>query len=549
MPVRGKELKLKFSQRHGPSEARPIKKETPDHRPPFVHYDGRESIFQIENKPLDTDVKKELDKEIHEIDETYRAPQIEEITDLDTLGEFGNKFFENLEQLLHSPNGRLVASPVDPKSPLSQVFGEILSSKVTPHSAPQDLLDGYANLDNEIIHFIDKANVFDGRVGEVQPATSLKVSYQQENMMLKHFFKQLLPLLDGHPQSPWPDLALKYCDFDVARSCFISLACIHIYESRKGGNEFYRTGMAHMNSTMNYLIQCISSTREIEGEASNDAQSSNMRTFVILVLMNVHILFAVLEKGQSSLSRYLFKVFGYICRDHDSLKETSERPLVVVMSWYDTVCAMVSPDCRLPYGNPEWYGTAADTMSTMEMMGCPGEIFNAMARVCYLRHEIHKGYISDDALFAEEVEDIKLQLFKYRDYVNFKGTDYNIRLKGAQCWALAVYVSVLRLFKTPERQKVITAAVNEFIDVYGSMPSHSPTVVQMVWPVYAIGSECISEYERSRLLEFLDKLYETARLGTLRSRRWIVKQVWKQEKPQEEILRQWLPKGVDYLPL
>ncbi|SGZ53278.1 CIC11C00000003787 [Sungouiella intermedia] len=499
---------------------------------------------------------KGLDKQSEHVEPIHR-----DVKTLNNLEEFSSKLFENLENLLHSPKAHAsdIAQSVaveDSRSPLSQVFGDILSTQITPSlsATSQDSLDGYANLDNEIIHFIDKANVFDGRVGEVETATSLNVSYQQENMMLKHFFKKLLPLLDGHPLSPWPDLALKYCDFDVARSCFISLACIHIYESRKGGNEFYKTGMAHMNSTMNYLIQSISSTLEADGELNTEGQpNKHMRSFVILVLMNVHILFAVLEKGQSSLARYLFKVFGSVCQDlqfYESLDESSKKSLVVVLSWYDTVCAIVSPDCRLPFGNPEWYGTSTDLISTMEMMGCPGEIFKAMSQVCFLRHEIHRGYMSDDAVFAVEAEGLKLRLLKYRDYVDFRdGKDYTLRLKGAQCWSLAVYVSLLRLFKTPERQQVITSVVNEFIDVYGSMPSQSATVVQMVWPVYAIGSECISEYEREHLLIFMDTLYETAQMGTLHSLRWIVKQVWEQGKTQEEILTQWLPKGVDYLPL
>lgn len=486
---------------------------------------------------------------------------------LTNLEHFSSKLFENLEVYLQSPNPSQLNEALQPgayqipeeaKSPLSHVFEGILSTQLaTSQSATsQESLDGYANLDNEIIHFIDKANVFDGRVGEHEAgATSLDVPYQQENMMLKHFFKKLLPLLDAHPLSPWPDLALKYCDFDVARSCFISLACIHIYESRKGGNEYYRTGMAHINSTMNYLIQYISRTLDTEVETSNEGHTKKqIRSFVILVLINVHILFAVLEKGKSSLSRYLFKVFGSVCQEqqfYQSLTESqSKRTLVFVLSWYDTVCAIVSPDCRLPYCNPEWYGTCTDDISTMEMMGCPGEIFKAMSQVCYLRHEIHRGFMEDDAVLKVEVEGIKQRLLKYRDYVDFKdGKDYNLRLKGAQCWSLAVYASLLRLFKTPERQKIITAVVHEFIDVYGSMPSESPTVTQMVWPVYAIGCECITQYERSKLHQYMDTLYETAQMGTLDSLRWIVLQVWEQGKTQEEILEQWLDKGVDYLPL
>lgn len=501
------------------------------------------------------------DLENHDHDFSYHL----DTKALNNLEQFSTKLFENLEVFLQSPKSLQTdilsaASPVpdEAKSPLSHVFGGLLSTQIAPSQSAtlQESMDGYANLDNEIIDFIDKANVFDGQVGKHESGfSSLDVPYQQENMMLKHFFKKLLPLLDAHPLSPWPDLALKYCDFDVARSCFISLACIHIYESRKGGNEYYRTGMAHINSTMNYLIQYISSTSDIDVEASNEGQTKKqIRLFVILVLINVHILFAVLEKGKSSLARYLFKVFGSVCQDQQfyrSLAESqSKRSLVVVLSWYDTVCAIVSPDCRLPYCNPEWYGTCTDNISTMEMMGCPGEIFKAMSQVCYLRHEIHRGFMHDDSVFKVEFEGIKQKLLRYRDYVDFKdGESYTLRLKGAQCWSLAVYASLLRLFTSSDRQKVITAVVHEFIDVYGSMPSELPTVTQMVWPVYAIGCECITQYERLKLQQYMDTLYETAQMGTLDSLRWVVQQVWEQEKTQEQVLSLWLDKGVDYLPL
>lgn len=466
------------------------------------------------------------------------------------LEQFSSKLFSNLEAFLLSPHPKVEES----RSPLSQVFNSFLYTEITPSDSVSSQESLYRNLNNEIIDFIDRANIFDDRAGAPVSTNSLDVSYQQENMMLKHFFKKLLPLLDAHPLSPWPDLALKYCDFDVARSCFISLACIHIYESRKGGNEFYKTGMAHINSTMNHLIQYISRTLDIDGASSEAQTKKQIQSFVILVLINVHILFAVLEKGKSSLARYLFKVFGSVCQDSQFYQQLTEnqskRSLVVVLSWYDTVCAIVSPDCRLPYCNPEWYGTYTDNILTLEMMGCPGEIFKAMSQVCFLRHEIRQNYMTDDAVFKVEFEGIKLRLLRYRDYVEFSnGENFGIRLKAAQCWSLAVYVSLLRLFKTSERQNTITALVHEFIDVYGSMPSESPLVTQMVWPVYAIGCECISEFERGKLRKYMDTLYETAQMGTLYSLRWLVTQVWEQGRPQEEILTQWLETGVDYLPL
>lgn len=479
-------------------------------------------------------------------------PQAEEKS---TFEKFSSKLFENLELFLHSPrpesNGPQPIERSDTSSPLVQMFGDLLSTEISASQSQSssDSRDGYTRLDNEIIDIIGKANVFDEAVG--QPLnTSLTMSYQEENMMLKHFFKKLLPLLDAHPQSPWPDLALKYCDFDVARSCFISLACIHIYESKRGGSEYYKKGMAHIQSTMNHLIQFISSGLE----DAEEEQKNHIRSFVILVLVNVHVLFAVLEKGKSSLARFFFKVFGSVCRDesfyHAIMENERKRSLVVVLSWYDTVSAIVSPDCRLPFCSPVWYGSYKDTFSTLDMMGCPGEIFCAMSRVCLLRHEAAQGFLSDDAAFQIKAEGIRQQLFSYREYVAVgDGSDYPSRLKAAQCWGLAVYVSLLRLFPTPERQLSIRGAVLEFIESYGSMPSQLPVVTQMVWPVYAIGCECKTAFEREKLHGYMTTLYETAQMGTLGSLRWVVEQVWERSVPQEEVLKSWLEDGVDYLPL
>lgn len=413
--------------------------------------------------------------------------------------------------------------------------------------------DDKSPIPKELAQLIGLNSVFDGRVDAFGNRNSeYKMSYQEENRMLKHFFKKLLPLLDAHPRSPWPDLALRYCDFDVARSCFISLACIHIYESREGGNEYYKQGVAHIHRNMNHLIQSISTADT--GSSDDGTTAANVRSFVIIVLVNVHILFAVLEKGKLSLARYLLKVFASLCQSqdfYDSLKDNENKlSLISVLSWYDTVSAIVSPDCRLPYCNPDWYGTVNDAFSTLKMMGCPGEIFKAMLEVCYLRHEIEEGFMDDGERFESELQRVKAQLINYRDYVKYEHqSDYALQLKGAQCWALAVYVSLLRLFKTEERQMAITAAVNEFIDIYGSMPSESPTVTQMVWPVYAIGCECISSTEKKALHRFMVKLYVTAQMGTLGLLRWIVEQVWERGITQEEVLKEWLEDRVDYLPL
>lgn len=458
-----------------------------------------------------------------------------------------------------------LASTKGPQLPLSQVleqfFPNDVSAKDTFDLALEDFTSdvptpGATTFEHELLLLIGKSSVFDSETAPASPAASaLSFSHQEENMMLKHFFQRLLPLLDAHPRSPWPQLALRYCDFDVARSCFISLACIHIYESREGGNEFYKRGMAHINQTMSHLIQHIS--KSAAEPPFLGAVRSQIQSFVTLVLVNVHILFAVLDKGQSSLARYLFRVFGAICLDpavFASLRQDENKTsLVVVLSWYDTVAAIVSPDCRLPFCKPDWFGTRNDVISTVHMMGCPGEIFRALYEVCTLRHEIHQQRLSDGPEFAAAFQKVKLQLATYRDYVvlgdSTKSEDYVLRLKAAQCWSLAVYILLLRLFRTTQRQQAIQSAVLEFIDTYGSMPSASPVVTQMVWPVYAVGCECRTDFERQSLGRYMGTLYKTAQMGTLASLQWVVEQVWRRGSTQEQVLAMWLADGVDYLPL
>lgn len=521
-------------------------------------------------------LKKELVEDVfEEVSSQQMDPQntTMEATTPSKTAKFNTALFENLDSFLRVPPELAFQPEGVAKSPLTQLFDDLLTD--TANGDTNSLPDDAAVVPPEFMPLMGPKTVFDGgRIDGTVTSAGTAMSYQEENRMLRHFFQKLLPLLDAHPRSPWPDLALRYCDFDVARSCFISLACIHIYESREGGNEYYKQGIAHIHSTMSHLIQSISSsTSSLTADSSSALPSSkstkltsfsaldvdgptavNIRSFVIIVLVNVHILFAVLEKGKSSLARYLLKVFASLCHAldfYESLKDhESKLSLVSVLSWYDTVSAIVSPDCRLPFCSPDWYGTMNDDFSTLHMMGCPGEIFTAMLEVCFLRHEIHEGYMRDDARFRAEFERVKQQLFAYRDYIKYSpDQDYVLQLKGAQCWALAVWVSLLRLYRTEERQRAISAAVNEFINIYASMPSTSPTITQMVWPVYAIGCECVTPTEREALHRYMVRLYETAQMGTLFSLRWIVEQVWERGVTQEEVLLDWLEEKVDYLPL
>ncbi|KAG5418834.1 hypothetical protein I9W82_003552 [Candida metapsilosis] len=494
--------------------------------------------------------------------QTVSTPLLEATSSGANLNHFSSTLFEDLQSLFSSMN--------DPRT------SDYLSdSQISPP------LNDFANFDFQIIDFMDKSQIFDanhklllnnadaqGSPGNTLAAppdtvTLFAMSHQEENMMLKHFFKKLLPLLDGHPKSPWPDLALQYCDFDIARSCFISLACIHLYESRAGGNDLYQKGLAHINNTMDHLIHYIRENSnkmnksQDADDATTDSNKKHISYFVILVLMNVHLLFAVLEKGKSSISREFFKIFASICKDpvfYNELLKTSDkrRSLAVVLSWYDTVSAIVSPDCRDPFCLPQWYGKGTDDISTSKMMGCPGEIFVAMAEVCQLRNKKYNKLLTSEDKRVVYTR-IRYSLVNYRDYVLGYDKDsmepYMNRLKCALCWSLAVWITLNRVIEPDDYITTNQKLTTEFIHTYDQMDPKSSLVTQMVWPVYAIGCECKTDWEQSYLIKFMDNLYENTKMGTTASLKDIVLNVWDQGITQEEYLTDWLGKGVDYLPL
>ncbi|CDK26539.1 unnamed protein product [Kuraishia capsulata CBS 1993] len=438
-----------------------------------------------------------------------------------------------------------------------------------------------SKLAEEIMTFNDNTNLYPS------PALSSSLSYSEENMMLTHFFNKLLPLLDSHPSSPWPELALKYCDFEIARSCFISLSCMHLYESR-GENEFYKRGLLHINKTMEYLVNYVKTSKEgfsndspendkvvertedpginvesIVVNLKNDAVNKKRTSFfVILLLIYVHLLFGILESGRSALSRVFLKLFASITED-ETFQVVLQRidqsqTLICVLSWFDTIAAIVSPDCRLPYCNPQWYGTKTDTISTAKMNGCPGEIFNCIAQVCKLRADLKKGEMRPAAIVSE-FERIKNEILNYRDYVPLKlpgdtngvTFEYEERLRGAQCWSLAVYIKLLEVCKVSDDYlDVIQQATREFVFIYDMLSPVSPICTQMVWPIFIIGCHCERLQDRNKFRKYMETLYQTVQMGTVMTMRKIVEEVWSTGKHSDDILmgKEWLGAGIDYLP-
>lgn len=361
---------------------------------------------------------------------------------------------------------------------------------------------------------------------------NLRLSYEEEAVCLKHFFEILLPMLDSNPNSPWPELALKYCDFDVARLCFLALASVHMYELGEYPVEYYQKGISHMNRAMNFLIS------NIRLGPANDP--SKLLLFIILLLIHVHLLYLCMETGRSSMTRYFLQVFALVCEDvpfqHELQHDSKKLAMMCYLSCYDTFCALVTPDCRVPFCMPQWYGTISSEMLTFVLMGCPGEIFHCFHKICHLRAAKKAG-----SNIVLEVDAIHNLLINYREYVP-EDSQFVASLRGAQCWALAGVVALCNLSgRLPNRY------ILEFIDVYGCLDRTTSMVTQMVWPIHIMSVLSTTQYQRERMMAFLNFQAEFTQMRMYTLMKLVVDQVWATGKNPDDVLVALLPPGSDYL--
>ncbi|KAH3678155.1 hypothetical protein WICMUC_001671 [Wickerhamomyces mucosus] len=400
----------------------------------------------------------------------------------------------------------------------------------------------------------------------------------EENMILKHFFKVLMPLTDAHPRTPWPQLLMKYCDFEIAKSSFIALACIHLYET-KGAQEFYRVGMEHINNTMEHLINYLKDKslsndgidadrgdnnettvvnvsniiKNLKKKQSVEKKRSNV--FAILILIHVHLLFGVFESGRSALARTFFELAAAIVTDEEFkpylYKIDGSSTLIATISWFDTIAAVVSPDCRLSYCDDTRYGDKHSSYSTAKLMGCPGEIFQIIWNICHLRKELKDNNHVINALILNKFEDYKIKLLNFRDYV-YKNSDFSyiLMLKCTQCWALSTLLTMFQLIR-PLEKDFIKGLVDEFIDSYNSIDRLSPLIAQMIWPVFTVSCSVVNSEQREQMKSILENLYEITNSGAVMTMNQVVKECWNTGRSWEEVLsgEQWLGSGIDLLPV
>lgn len=499
---------------------------------------------------------------------------------------------------------------------------------------------------------------------------------REESLILKHFFEKVIYLLDAHPQTPWPQLMMKFGSMDLAKSCFLSLSSMHLYVNN-GGDEFYKKGLLHINNTMEYLIKYVKTggiantntntntntsttvTRDKKGHSDansstsgsasnsdenetehnvdcNDQNNSNGNSndddhdernseeqmkdsndldlnvpkiisriksesnkkkgtnfMVILLLLYVHLLFAVLESGRSALARMFLKLSASIASDplfNKKMKKIQQsQSLLCVLSWFDTVSAIVSPDCRIPYCDPKWFGESSDIISTDKMNGCPVGMFRVLYDLCLYRKKVMTLFSQQECLLQQiklshkNLMDLRDRCLHYRDHVLYilphgSAFSYIDRLKCAQLWSLAaILVTIqLELHYFSKMSKMIehnrnmisasefpdavpsvhihsekaTAIVTEFLSVYNTIPSSSPIITQMVWPIFYVALCSSTDENRKQSWKALEVLYETVKMGTIKSNMDIVMRVWEEGCSLESILggEGWFEAGIDLLP-
>ncbi|KAH3685612.1 hypothetical protein WICPIJ_003412 [Wickerhamomyces pijperi] len=514
----------------------------------------------------------------------YHLPPLQDITPKLDIPESTDPVFPKLSTR-HGSDSAVTRdhTPLDDSIKTSaflkdfRIFEDMFPSLISNSQAANSDVPSFINSLSRGISFV--APSFNKPAHELQQPSmnvTMSANYEttEENLILKHFFNTLLPLTDAHPSTPWPQLILKYCDFEVAKSCFISLACIHLYETQ-GASEFYKTGMDHITATMEYLINYLKDLYENENGLSLDGsddraldvkklvihlkeqrstEENRTNFMVILILIHVHLLFSILESGRTALGRTFFELANAIVSDPEFKGYLNgiegSSTLVGNIAWFDIISAMVSPDCRLPDSDDIWLGSKDSVFSTSKLMGCPPEIFKIMKQFCILRKEFKdKNQVLDEDIMSR-FKMIKHRLLDYREYVDYEDQNFGYpeRLKCTQCWTLALLLNLYQLVK-PKETTLINEFINEFINVYSSLSSLSPIISQMVWPVFTVSCSATLEKQRQSCEKYLIALYQNTKSGTVSSVIKLTKKCWTTGVSIDEILsgEEWFASGIDFL--
>ncbi|CCE78582.1 Piso0_000606 [Millerozyma farinosa CBS 7064] len=382
----------------------------------------------------------------------------------------------------------------------------------------------------------------------------INLGYKEENMFLRHYLEQVVPIADALSNSPWKKLLLHYCDSNVARSCFIALASIHLHKiGALTSDTYYDKSLFHISNVTEHLLGHISLGFFID---SNQQVINETKCAVILLLGYTYIIFMLIDSGRSTTVRRLFAFFSCMFKEKfqidngfPNLYDRELKFLVVLLSWFDTISSIVSPDSRLPHCVPSWFGATDDHVSTIDMMGCPPEIFEILWNICKIKNQIKNGVPRE--YFENYATKLTSDIMNYRVYVRERNTHngYIVKLKCAQCWAIATYITLLEVLKPQTSSALIHGLVHEFLDVYKGLNPHTQIVNQIVWPLFVVGYNCITASEREIWLSLIDTLYQVTHTGVIETMRSLIIESWERNVSIETVLKELMVLHIDFLPV
>ncbi|CDK27134.1 unnamed protein product [Kuraishia capsulata CBS 1993] len=416
-----------------------------------------------------------------------------------------------------------------------------------------------------------QAQISDARITSTEIAPSSRIRLppsSQENRLLAHYFSSLLPLFDNLVQSPIPRMTIKFCDAELAKSCFIALSSMHMF-ARENRQNFHQSSIQHIDKTMDHFITnfTIPETSLVMGHPQNGRivdtviehlrlhdQKQMSRLLVLLAIVHTNLLFIVLDSGRSAICDVFFEIVGQITRDEELLslcqcvKESSF--VIATVSWFDICTALTSQKVRNVYASRKWISDYGDTIFIL--FGCPAKICEALVDMIELRCTMTKDKSGSKQSIEYQYHRIKSSLLNYREYAT-QTTYYNFReaMKGSHCWSMASITYLNRLVPSKEREMENKWLVSEFIATYQQLPQKSKMVAQMLWPLFQIGCECEAEEDRTAIMSFLEVLYLNNRMGNVTTLISLLRWTWSSGVNYSEVLRgsSWLGAGIELMPV
>jgi hypothetical protein len=399
---------------------------------------------------------------------------------------------------------------------------------------------------------------------------------KDENFFVNHFMHRLVQMFDNLENSPFPNLVLKYCEPDLAQSCFVTLSSIHLYGYSNDVND-YDKSVNQLDVVTNELLSLIAFEDEQQAMEHPTVPKRNespillilrklqnlppdlkpSRVITVLILIYVQTMFSILESGRSAITDFLFELASRICYDitlRDVLVQDEQTKfLVMLIAWFETITALSSPNVRKSYLRKfEFEGQDQFRLRSEDITGCPDEIFTSLLDILDLRFQIYTFGASRDSYGQKKR--IITTLYNYRDFVpytEFQGDQYIEKLLGAQCWSLASLIYIHKLLPEEGYEHAIAALVTEFLFVFALLDENSDIKKQCIWPLLVVGEMLHLEKDRNKVLGIFDMFYDQNKMGNIRTLQDLLKKAWCEQRSLNSILEGggWGSSGIELLPL